>query len=82
MRKELPKSQRIKRYLRVGFQAAFLLLFSSSMVRAQEFRVPKVSLLEDMFDFKEVVEGEIVTHSFTIKNKGSETLKILQVKPG
>ena len=41
-----------------------------------------MSLVEDMFDFKEVVEGEIATHSFTIKNKGSETLKILQVKPG
>jgi len=27
-----------------------------------------VSLVEDMFDFKEVVEGEIINHSFTITN--------------
>jgi hypothetical protein len=82
MRKDLPKSRRIKCSLRVGFLAGFLFLFSFNMVRAHETRAPKVSLVEDMFDFKEVVEGEIVTHSFTVKNKGSETLKILQVKPG
>jgi hypothetical protein len=52
------------------------------MVRAQETRAPKVGLVEDMFDFKEVLEGEIITHAFTIQNKGNETLKIQQVKPG
>jgi hypothetical protein len=82
MRKDLAKSRGIKRSLRVGFIVGFLLLFSFNMVRAQENRAPKVSLVEDMFDFKEVVEGEIINHSFTITNKGNETLKILQVKPG
>jgi len=82
MRKDLAKSRRIRCSLRVGFLVGFLFLFSFNMVRAQETRAPKVSLVEDMFDFKEIVEGEIVNHSFTIKNKGNETLKILQVKPG
>ena len=66
----------------MGLLAGFLLLFSFCVVRAQETRAPKVSSVEDIFDFKEVVEGEIITHSFTIQNKGNETLQILQVKPG
>jgi len=82
MRKDFPKGHRTKRSLRVGFLAGFLLLSSFNTVRAQETRAPKVSMVEDMFDFKEVVEGEIVNHSFIIKNEGNETLKILQVKPG
>jgi hypothetical protein len=82
MRKNLPKSRRIKCSLRVGFLTGFLFLFSFNMVRAQETRAPKVGLVEDMFDFKEVLEGEIITHAFTIQNKGNETLKIQQVKPG
>jgi hypothetical protein len=66
----------------IGLLAGFLLLFSFCAVRAQETRAPKVGLVEDMFDFKEVLEGEIITHAFTIQNKGNETLKIQQVKPG
>jgi len=82
MRKDFPKNHRTKPSLRVGFLVGFLLLFSFSMVRAQETRAPKASFVEDIFDFKEVVEGEIITHAFTIQNDGNETLKILQVKPG
>jgi len=82
MRKDLPKSHKIKHFLLVGFLVGLLLLFSFNMVQAQEIRAPKLSLVEDMFDFKEVVEGEIVNHSFTLQNKGNDTLKILQVKPG
>ena len=82
MRKDYPKGHSTKRSLRVGFLAGFLLLFSFNMVQAQEIRAPKLSLVEGLFDFKEVVEGEIVNHSFTLQNKGNDTLKILQVKPG
>lgn len=82
MRKNPPKSHRSRRSLSVGFLVGFFLLFSFSVLWAQEIRTPKVGLIEDMFDFKEVLEGEIITHAFTIQNKGNETLKILQVKPG
>lgn len=81
MRKD-PSNHRIKRSLAVGFLMGFLLLLGFNMVRAQETRAPKVGLVEHMFDFKEVLEGEIINHSFTIQNKGNETLRILQVKPG
>jgi len=82
MTKDLSKSHRIKHSLRVGFLVGFLLLFSFNMVQAQEIRAPKLRLVEELFDFKEIVEGEIVNHSFPLQNKGNDTLKILQVKPG
>lgn len=81
MRKEL-SNHRIKRSLAVGFLMGTLLLLGFNMVQAQETRAPKVGLLEPMFDFKEVLEGEIINHSFTIQNKGTEMLRILKVKPG
>lgn len=49
---------------------------------AQEIRKPKAFLAEDTYDFKEVMEGEVIRHSFSIFNKGDEELKILQVKAG
>lgn len=82
MGKNLLTCRRVNPMLRMGLLAGFLLLFSFCAVRAEEIRAPKVSLAEDLFDFKEIVEGEIINHSFTITNKGNETLKILQVKPG
>jgi len=75
---DLNTQHSLKRSLRVGF----LLLYFFNVVPAQDTRAPKVFLTDDMFDFKEVIEGETITHSFTIHNKGNETLKILQVKPG
>jgi len=82
MRETPPKSHWSHRSLSVGPLVGLFLLFSLSGVRAQEFRAPKVGLVEDLFDVKEVLEGEIITHAFTIQNKGNDTLKILQVKPG
>ena len=92
MRKDLPYRARvfwdskaqhiIKRSLRVVFLVGFLLLSFFHAVQAQDTRAPKLFLTDDMFDFKDVVEGETITHSFTIQNKGNDTLKILQVKPG
>jgi hypothetical protein len=92
MRKDLPyrvrvfwdsKAQHtIKRSLRVVFLVGFLLLYFFNVLQAQDTRAPKLFLTDDMFDFKDVIEGETITHSFTIQNKGKDTLKILQVKPG
>lgn len=82
MRKDLSQRHRTKRILRIGLLPGFLVLLCFNMLLAQEVRVPKLSLVEDRFDFKQVIEGEIVSHSFIIRNQGNDTLKILQVKPG
>jgi hypothetical protein len=72
----------IKRSLPFGFLVGFLLLYFFNVLPAQDTRAPKLFLTEDMFDFKDVIEGETITHPFTIQNKGNDTLKILQVRPG
>jgi hypothetical protein len=43
-------------------------------------RTPKMVLKERVFDFKEVYEGQIVTHNFFVFNQGDDTLRIDRVK--
>jgi len=59
-----------------------MVLLASISATAQEIRKPKVSLKGHTYDFKEVMEGEVISHTFTISNKGNEELKILRVKAG
>lgn len=42
---------------------------------------PHMVLKQQIHDFKSVLEGEILTHTFEILNQGDEALKIEQVKP-
>jgi hypothetical protein len=37
-------------------------------------------LKEQIFDFKEVYEGQVITHTFSVFNQGGDTLKIERVK--
>jgi hypothetical protein len=43
---------------------------------------PSIQVSENAFDFGEVMEGSEVIHAFTVKNEGSEVLRIEQVRPG
>ncbi len=79
---KIQKSHSIRRSLPVAVFVAYLLLSFFNAIQAQEIRAPKLSLSDDMFDFKEVIEGETITHSFRIQNKGNDTLKVLRVSPG
>ena len=49
---------------------------------ALDMKGPKMVLKEKVFDYKEVIEGEIIEHSFHIRNKGDQPLKIEKVRPG
>jgi hypothetical protein len=51
-------------------------------VLAQKARAPKMVLKEQVFDFKEVMEGDVVQHTFKVFNEGDQTLEIKNVKPG
>jgi hypothetical protein len=57
-------------------------LLASIAATAQEIRKPKASLNEHTYDFREVMEGEVIKHTFSIFNKGNEELKILRVQAG
>jgi hypothetical protein len=57
----------------------FFYLFVTAAVFAQ-FQGPKITSKEKEYDFGKIKEGEIVTHSFTVYNSGSEELVIGRVK--
>jgi len=43
---------------------------------------PRITVEGREFDFKDVKEGTVLEHTFTILNKGDEPLKIISVRPG
>lgn len=60
---------------------AFLIsLITEPRSFADSSQAPKMVLKEQLFDFKQVYEGQIVTHDFPVFNQGTDTLKIERVK--
>lgn len=43
---------------------------------------PKVSIAQTEFNFGEVKQGEMISHTFTVKNTGAANLEIKDVRPG
>jgi len=65
----------------------WLFLFSLLILPLPAFpedtaQVPGLSLEEREFDFGTVKEGSRITHAFTVQNKGTGTLEIMNVSPG
>ena len=56
-----------------------ILLFLTISLNAQVVG-PKISILEETFDFGNVPEGQIVTHNFVLTNTGGEVLEIQRVR--
>jgi hypothetical protein len=46
------------------------------------FAAPKMLVPEKSWDFGHVPQNSILTHDYWIKNIGTDTLKIIKVKPG
>lgn len=55
-----------------------LLLILSNDISAQ----PKAFMAENNWDFGKFPEGSIVSHTYWLKNIGTETLRIIKVRPG
>lgn len=72
----------MRKRVKMGGILFCVVLLASISATAQEIRKPKVFLREHTYDFKEVMEGEVISHTFIISNKGDEELRILQVKAG
>ena len=72
----------MRRGLIVIFASLLCLLFFAYLGLAQEVRGAKVFLKDQVFDFGEVREGDIIEHVFEVSNKGDQTLEIKDVKPG
>ena len=43
---------------------------------------PKAYLAENVFEFKQVVEGTEIVHKFILRNQGNAPLKILKIQSG
>ncbi len=66
--------------IKVKFLAlfSFCLLLLPGMVFAQ----PKLTIPDSIFDFGFVPQNSGISHVFWLHSTGTETLKILSVKPG
>jgi hypothetical protein len=61
--------------------SSFLFCVTEHPASAQTTGLPRLVLKQQIHDFKNVLEGEILTHSFELLNQGDEPLKIVRVEP-
>lgn len=79
------KPQHIKYKHLYAFTMAFCTLFFSTISLGTESNatnLPSALFPETRFEFKPVVDGIAVIHSFIVKNKGTVPLEIEKVKTG
>ncbi|RPI79266.1 MAG: DUF1573 domain-containing protein [Desulfobacteraceae bacterium] len=57
-------------------------LFYCSADPITTYGAPKLTIKEQIFDFHEVMEGQILEHDFVIRNQGDQPLTIQDVKTG
>lgn len=43
---------------------------------------PKITVLEEKWDFGYAPQNSALTHDYTVTNTGTDTLNIIRVKPG
>ena len=72
----------MRKYWLIGLAIVALILVYSNFALSQEDRAPKILINAHDFDFGEVKEGEIITHTYQVLNQGNEPLTIEKVKPG
>jgi hypothetical protein len=80
-RKKKPRGNLLLKILASLVASLFLVWVAPDLLSAQEKGSPKMVLKEQLVDFKDVIEGKDITHSFQVFNEGDEPLKIEQVKP-
>jgi len=61
--------------------ATAIIIMLTNILAAQE-KASKIVLPEVVFDFGFFADDARVVHTFTIKNEGDDTLRIIKVKPG
>ncbi len=61
---------------------AFLVLLSLCVLAQDQNAGAKVYLENESFDFGWIPSGATVSHAFTLYSHGTDSLKILKVRPG
>ncbi len=72
----------MKKYFNMVLACAFVFAFFGHFASAQDIQGPKMIIEGKKFDFGEVKEGEVISHTFRVFNKGDQPLEIRKVKPG
>ncbi len=72
----------MKRHWITGLICISVFFFYLHCSQAQDAQGPEMVLKQQVFNFEEVKEGEIIEHTFQVLNRGDETLNIIRVKPG
>ena len=49
-------------------------------IKAEKILTPKIEMIETNYDFGDILQGESVSHEFTLKNNGDEDLLISAAK--
>jgi hypothetical protein len=62
--------------------AVALILGLSSFAWAARTHGPAIFIPQPTYNAGKIVEGKILTHTFVIKNRGTQDLVIRNVKPG
>lgn len=62
------------------FKKVFILSITFTAILYAQFLGPKANMKQTEFDFKNIKEGRIVDHNFTITNLGGDLLKITGVR--
>ncbi|RJQ77471.1 MAG: hypothetical protein C4519_13320 [Desulfobacteraceae bacterium] len=62
--------------------AMLLLILPAVIIAADAPQNPDAYLPQTVYEFKPVVEGTPIEHEFTIQNRGTATLEILDLKSG
>jgi hypothetical protein len=60
----------------------FFLVIAAQPLVSHGSSGPRLVIEAKEFDFKEVEEGKVVTHTFKVLNKGDQPLEIKRVNPG
>jgi len=72
----------MKRVLMLTFFCFLSFFFFSSPGPAQNVTGSQMLITATSHDFKEVDEGSVLEHSFSVVNRGSQVLEIKKVNPG
>lgn len=60
----------------------FLLFFTVNLTHKAQAGEPKLLMPETTFDYGSVPPKSVLSHYYLVKNMGTDTLKIKDVKPG
>ena len=72
----------MKKLFYITFFFIFWIMTNLAVGWAQQPTGPKMELKEKYFNAKSIKEGQIIEHTFTVFNRGDDTLEIKKVQPG